>query len=68
MEKEKKGDQEMTMKIPFFGAVNLKKFSLVTAAIVIGFIDGFNPCAMWILLFLLSVLIGMKDRKRMLNR
>ena len=27
-------------------------------------IDGFNPCAMWILLFLISVLIGMKNRKR----
>ncbi len=65
MEKEKKSDQEMTMKIPLFGKINLKKVSLATAAIVIGFIDGFNPCAMWILLFLISVLIGMKDRKRM---
>ena len=39
--------------------------SLMTAAVVIGFIDGFNPCAMWVLLFLISVLIGMKNRKRM---
>ena len=39
--------------------------SLITAAALIGLIDGFNPCAMWILLFLISVLIGMKDRKRM---
>ena len=28
-------------------------------------IDGFNPCAMWILLFLISMLLGHKDRKRM---
>ena len=27
--------------------------------------DGFNPCAMWVLLFLISMLIGMKDKKRM---
>ena len=53
------------MKIPIFGKVNLKKVSLVTAAVVIGFIDGFNPCAMWVLLFLISILIGMKDRRRM---
>ena len=30
-----------------------------------GLIDGFNPCAMWILLFLISMLIGMKDRNKM---
>ena len=30
-----------------------------------GTIDGFNPCAMWVLLFLISMLIGMKDRKKM---
>ena len=34
-------------------------------AILIGLVDGFNPCAMWVLLFLISVLIGMKDRRRM---
>ena len=32
---------------------------------MIGLVDGFNPCAMWVLLFLISALIGMKDRKRM---
>lgn len=63
--KEKKSDEEETIKLPVFGKVNLKKVSLVSAAIVIGLVDGFNPCAMWILLFLISVLIGMKDRKRM---
>ena len=44
---------------------NGKNVSLTTSAIVIGLVDGFNPCAMWILLFLISVLIGMKDRKKM---
>ena len=28
--------------------------------------DGFNPCAMWVLLFLITTLIGMKDKKRMI--
>lgn len=62
---EEKEDEELTIDVPLFGKVNLKNVSLGTAAGVIGLIDGFNPCAMWILLFLLSVLIGMKDRKRM---
>jgi thiol-disulfide isomerase/thioredoxin len=33
--------------------------------LVMGVLDGFNPCAMWTLLFLISLLLGMKDRKRM---
>ena len=30
-----------------------------------GILDGFNPCAMWTLVFLISLLLGMKDKKRM---
>ena len=62
---EEQSDDDMTMSVPIIGNVNLKNVSLMTASVVIGLIDGFNPCAMWILLFLISVLIGMKDRKRM---
>ena len=64
-EEEKETDKDMSLDTGIFGKVNLKKMSLITAAALIGLIDGFNPCAMWILLFLISVLIGMKDRKRM---
>lgn len=62
---EEKKDEELTIKVPFFGNVNLKNVSLGSASVIIGLIDGFNPCAMWVLLFLISVLIGMKDKKRM---
>lgn len=48
-----------------FGVVELKNFSLPVISILIGLVDGFNPCAMWVLLFLISMLIGMKDRKKM---
>lgn len=53
------------IKVPLLGEVNMKNLSLTTAAVVIGLVDGFNPCAMWVLLFLISILIGMKDKKRM---
>lgn len=53
------------IKIPFIGEIESKNFSLPMLAIVIGALDGFNPCAMWTLLFLISLLLGMKDRKRM---
>lgn len=51
--------------IPVLGKVNAKSVSLLLLSIVMGTIDGFNPCAMWILLFLLSLLISTKDRKKM---
>jgi len=54
-----------TITLPFFGEVNIKTWSLPLLTIIIGAIDGFNPCAMWVLLFLISLLLGMKDRKKM---
>ena len=62
---EEESDLESTIDVPVVGKVNLKNVSLMTSAVIIGLIDGFNPCAMWVLLFLISVLIGMKDKKRM---
>lgn len=44
---------------------NAKSVSLPLISILIGFIDGFNPCAMWILIFLISMLFNMKNRKKM---
>ncbi|MFA6410919.1 MAG: hypothetical protein WCW26_05105, partial [Candidatus Buchananbacteria bacterium] len=41
-------------------------WSLPVLTLVIAGLDSFNPCAMWVLLFLISLLFGMKDRKKML--
>ena len=62
---EAKSDKTTTIKLPIFGKVNLKKLSIPYAASIIGFVDGFNPCAMWVLLFLISMLFTMEDRRRM---
>ena len=52
--------------INFLGfKINTKNLALPIVSILIGFVDGFNPCAMWVLLFLISMLIGMKDKRRM---
>ena len=53
------------IKVPFVGPINAQNFSLGALSVVIGLIDGFNPCAMWVLLFLISMLLGMKNRRRM---
>ena len=54
-----------SFNIPIIGEVNTKTLTIPMIAVVMGFIDGFNPCAMWILLFLITMLISMKDRKKM---
>ena len=57
--------QEKIINVPLIGEVNVSKLSVGFAAVVIGLVDGFNPCAMWILVFLLTTLIYLKDKKRM---
>jgi thiol-disulfide isomerase/thioredoxin len=54
-----------SFKLPLLGELKTKNLSLPALTVVIGLLDGFNPCAMWALLFLISLLLGMKDRKRM---
>ena len=51
--------------IPILGEIETKNLSLPLFSVLLGVLDGFNPCAMWVLLFLISMLLNMKDRKRM---
>ncbi|MBU1326955.1 hypothetical protein KKB64_00975 [Patescibacteria group bacterium] len=54
-----------TLKVPIFGELQVKSLSLPLLTFIVALLDGFNPCAMWTLLFLISLLLGLKDRKRM---
>lgn len=58
-------DDKTEFTVPVLGKIYAKKVSLPIMAMVIGFVDGFNPCAMWVLIFLISMLLGMKDKKKM---
>lgn len=53
------------IKVPIVGEVDLKNLSLPVLTLVVALLDGFNPCAMWVLIFLISLLLGLKDKKRM---
>lgn len=59
-----KSSASQKIKIPIFGEVELSKLSLPVLTIVLGALDGFNPCAMWILLFLIALLINTRSRAR----
>jgi glutaredoxin len=54
------------IRLPLLGEVNIKKFSLPLLTIIIAAIDGFNPCALWVLIFLLSMLIGTHSKRKIL--
>jgi thiol-disulfide isomerase/thioredoxin len=53
------------IKLPLLGEIRTRDVSLPLLTLVVGLLDGFNPCAMWTLLFLISLLLGMENRKRM---
>lgn len=48
----------------FIGPVNLLDFSLPALSIFLGFLDGFNPCALWVLITLLTLLINTHDMRK----
>ncbi len=54
----------LILSLPLVGEMNVSQYSLPVLTIIIAALDGFNPCAMWTLLFLLSLLIGMESRVR----
>ena len=49
----------------WLGTLNVSELGLPLFTLAIGLLDGFNPCAMWVLLFLLSLLVHLRDRRRM---
>ena len=54
-----------SIEVPILGEVEIEGLSLPVLTVVMAVLDGFNPCAMWTLLFLISLLLGMENRRRM---
>lgn len=54
-----------TVKTGLFGTLSVERLGLPLFTLALGLLDGFNPCAMWVLLFLLSLLVHLHDRARM---
>jgi cytochrome c biogenesis protein CcdA/glutaredoxin len=60
------GDPSRTITLPIFGTVNLEQQSLVISTAIIGFVDGFNPCSLWVLSVLLAITLHSGSRKKIL--
>lgn len=57
--------QQAEIESKLFGTLSVARLGLPLFTLAIGLLDGFNPCAMWVLLFLLSLLVHQRNRQRM---
>lgn len=62
---EPAGEGDKALAVPFFGSIDPANVSLPVFTVVIAGLDSFNPCAFFVLLFLLSMLIHARSRSRM---
>ena len=52
--------------IPWLGEINFSTWKWPSISISLGFIDGFNPCSMWVLVTLIAILVNLDDRKKLI--
>ena len=50
--------------LPIIGKFIPADYSLPALAVILGFVDGFNPCALWVLVYLISLVMTLRDRRR----
>ena len=56
-----------TINLPLVGALDPASLSLPALTLVLAGLDAFNPCAFFVLLFLLSMMAHQKSRARKLH-
>jgi hypothetical protein len=52
------------IRLPIFGEIDPSSYSLLGLTVVMALADGFNPCAMWVLVYLISLIAGLKEREK----
>ena len=54
------------IRLPLLGEVDLSTQSLLVSTLLISFVDGFNPCSLWVLSMLLALTLHTGSRKKVL--
>jgi thiol-disulfide isomerase/thioredoxin len=65
-QKKISAQEDKIITLPVFGKVDTSKMTLPVLTIILAGLDSFNPCAFFVLFTLLSILVFVKSRKRML--
>ena len=53
--------EQESVTLPLLGEIRPADYSLPLLAMTIGLVDGFNPCAMWVLVYLISLIATLHD-------
>ena len=59
-------NQNHELMVPIVGSVNLEMQSTTLSTALIAFVDGFNPCSLWVLSMLLALTLHTGSRKKVL--
>ncbi len=57
-------NKPLNINVPFLGRINIAGINSLFLAIILGFLDGLNPCALTALGFLLALAAATGDRKK----
>jgi glutaredoxin len=52
------------IRLPVLGEIDPSRYSLLALTALMGLSDGFNPCAMWVLVYLISMIAGLQDQRK----
>lgn len=55
-----------TITLPILGTIDLSSQSLFISTLLISFVDGFNPCSIWVLTMLLALTLHTGSRKKVM--
>ncbi len=57
-------EDSIVLDLPFFGRMDMSSMSIYASTALIGFVDGFNPCSLWLIFFLMGIVIHTASRKK----
>lgn len=52
------------IEVPLIGTISLDDQNLLVSTIIIGFVDGINPCSLWVISVLLTIVVRTANRRR----
>lgn len=58
-------EQDNLLHLPWLGSIDPKNYSMPVLTVILGFIDGFNPCAMWVLIMFITIILQAGNRQKM---
>jgi hypothetical protein len=59
-------EKQFALTLPLIGTINLADQSIFLSTLLISFVDGFNPCSIWVLSMLLAITLNARSRKNVL--